>query len=61
MEYGLALKIGKKGNGQEVSEIWDPINSEKKTQTHTIAGATSVNFNSGLKNGNALIYAAFHF
>ena len=61
MEYGVALQIGKRGDGQEVSEIWDPINNEKKTQTQNIAGGSIVEFNSGLKNGNALIYAAFHF
>lgn len=61
MEYGVALQIGKRGDGQQVSEIWDPINNEKKTQTQNIAGGSLVNFNSGLKNGNALIYAAFHF
>jgi hypothetical protein len=61
MEYGLALRVGKSGNGQSVSEIWDPINAEKKTQTQNVAGGNSVSFNSGLKNGNALICAAFHF
>jgi hypothetical protein len=61
MEYGLALQVGKTGDGQIVSEIWDPINSEKKTVTQKVAGGSLVNFNSGLKNGNALIYAAFHF
>ncbi len=61
MEYGLALQIGKKADGQVVSEIWDPINSERKTLTQNLAGGSIVNFNSGLKNGNALIYAAFHF
>ena len=61
LEYGLLLNIGKQGDGQEVSEIWDKTNEEKKTQTKKISGNTVVNFNSGVRNGNGLIYASFHF
>jgi hypothetical protein len=61
MEYGVSFRVGVQGEGQEVSEIWDPINAERKTQTKNIGGSTNFSFDSGLKNGNALIYASFHF
>ncbi len=61
MEYGLTINLGKQGDGQVVTERWDAINAEKKTETSQIAGKTIFDLNSGLKNGNALIYASFHF
>lgn len=61
MEYGLTLNFGNQGDGQVVTERWDAINSEKKTETALVAGKNIFEINSGLKNGNALIYASFHF
>lgn len=61
MEYGLTLSYSNRGDGQQVTERWDSVNAEKKTETANLAGGSFFDFNTGMKNGNALIYAAFHF